>query len=240
MIRKKNELMYFPGAVPQFEFLAFSSKSFEDHGFNRENTIVGVCVCREEPACFLVEDIRKLWGMVYDFSSLAGMPFAGKTGFMKMQKYAPNDRADTRFLYMAFPHIGGWMPDGQIGRDALLGRGNPYSPCSGLVAFQKELASGPSPWEPDSDNLEQGLLNQRLFRNMKYGEGSDFVTLTKLAYMIILQDVERLVGLTLANVENQYALITGIQLNCLGQQNFIWPGEMYEVTHGKRTVLSLT
>lgn len=98
MIGKKNEPMYFPGAVPQAEFLACSSKSFEDHGFNRENTIVGVCVCREEPACFLVEDIRKLWGMVYDFSSLAGMPFAGKTGFMKMQKYAPNDRADNRFL----------------------------------------------------------------------------------------------------------------------------------------------
>ncbi|MEO8327721.1 MAG: hypothetical protein ABI618_17865 [Nitrospirota bacterium] len=80
--------MNFSGAVPQTEFFACSSKPFEDHGFKRENTIVGVCVCREEPACFLMEDIRKIWGMVYDFSSLAGMPFAGKTGFMKMQKYA--------------------------------------------------------------------------------------------------------------------------------------------------------
>ncbi len=75
---------------------------------------------------------------------------------------------------------------------------------------------------------------------MKYGEGSDSVTLTKLAYIIILQDIERLVELTLGNVENQYAVMTGIQLNWPGQQNFIWPGEMYQVTHGKRTVLSLT
>ncbi|MEO8327720.1 MAG: hypothetical protein ABI618_17860 [Nitrospirota bacterium] len=140
---------------------------------------------------------------------------------------------------MAFPHIG-WMPDGQMGKDASLECGKPYSPCSGLAAFQQELASGPSLWEPDSDNLEQGLLNQRLFRNMKYGEGSDSVTLTKLAYIIILQDIERLVELTLGNVENQYAVMTGIQLNWPGQQNFIWPGEMYQVTHGKRTVLSLT
>jgi Limiting CO2-inducible proteins B/C beta carbonyic anhydrases len=200
---------------------------------------VGVCVCREEPACLLVKEIRKLWKMVYDFSSLAGMPFAGKTGFMKMQKYAPHDQTDTRFLCLAFPHIA-WMPDGQIGKDAPLGRGKSYSGCSGLVAFQQELASGPSPWEPDPDNLEQGLLNQRLFRNMKYGEGSDVVTLTKLAYSIILQDVEKLLGLTLANLENPYALVTGIQLNSHAQQDAIWPGEMYEVIPRKRIALSLT
>jgi hypothetical protein len=236
---KKNGPIYFPGALPQVEFLARTFKILAANGFTPENTIVGVCVCREEPACLLVKEIRKLWEMVYNFSSLAGMPFAGKTGFMKMQKYAPNDRTDTRFLYMAFSHIG-WMPDGQMGRDAPLGRGKSSSACSGLVAFQQELASGPSPWEPDSDNLEQGLLNQRLFRNMKYGGGSDLVALTKLAYTIILQDVEKLLGLTLANLENPYALVTGIQLTSHGQQNFIWPGEIYEVAHGQRTPLSLT
>lgn len=52
---------------------------------------------------------------------------------------------------------------------------------------------------------------------MKYGEGSDVVTLTKLAYSIIFQDVEKLLGLTLPNVESQYAVMTGIQLNCPGQ-----------------------
>ena len=91
---------------PEVEFLARCSKILAANGFNRENTIVGVCVCRKDPACFLVNEIRKIWRTVYDFSSLAGMPFAGKTGFMKMRKYAPNEQNDTRFLYMAFPHIG--------------------------------------------------------------------------------------------------------------------------------------
>jgi len=236
---KKNSQNDFPGALPQVEFLARSFKFLAANGFTPEKTIVGVCVCREESACLLVKEIRKLWEMVYDFSSLAGMPFAGKTGFMKMQKYAPNDLTDTCFLCMAFPHIG-WMPDGQIGKDAPLGGGKSYSGCSGLVAFQQELTSGPSPWEPDSDNLEQGLLNQRLFRNMKYGGGSDLVALTKLAYTIILQDTEKLLRLTFANLENPYALVTGIQLTNHGQQNFIWPGEIYEVAHGQRTPLSLT
>jgi hypothetical protein len=75
---------------------------------------------------------------------------------------------------------------------------------------------------------------------MKYGGGSDLVALTKLAYTIILQDVEKLLGLTLANLENPYALVTGIQLTSHGQQNFIWPGEIYKVAHGQRTALSLT
>ena len=238
MNRKKGGPHYFPGALPQVEFLARSFKILAANGFTPENTIVGVCVCREEPACLLVEKIRKLWDRVYDFSSLAGMPFAGKTGFMKMQKYAPDDRTDTHFLYMAFPHIG-WTPDGQIGRGAPLGPGNSYAACSGLIAFQQELASGPSPWEPDSDNLEQGLLNQRLFRNMKYGDGSDCLSLTRLAYTIILQDVEKLLELTLKDLDNPYALVTGIQLNGNGDQDFIWPGEMYEVIPRKRIDLSL-
>ena len=109
----------------------------------------------------------------------------------------------------------------------------------GRIAFQQELASGPSPWEPDSDNLEQGLLNQRLFRNMKYGDGSDCLSLTRLAYTIILQDVEKLLELTLKNLDNPYALVTGIQLNGNGDQDFIWPGEMYEVIPRKRIDLSL-
>jgi hypothetical protein len=195
-------------------------------------------VCREKPACFLVKEIRKLWPTVYDFSSLAGMPFAGKTGFMKMQKYAPYKQHDTHFLYMAFPYIG-WTSGGQLGMSATKGHGEPSSACGGLVAFQQELASGSGPWELDPDNLEQGLLNQRMFRNMKYGGGSDLGAFTKLAYTIILKDVERLAGLTLANQENQYAVVTGIQLNGPEQQDCIWPGDMYEVTHREKTLFSL-
>lgn len=86
----------------------------------------------------------------------------------------------------------------------------------------------------------EGLLNPRLFRNIKYGEGSDVVTRTMLAYSIILQDVEKLLGLTLAKLENPYAFVTGIQLNSHRQQDVIRPGEMYEVLLRKRTDLFLT
>ncbi|MCA9420664.1 MAG: hypothetical protein KC592_06590 [Nitrospira sp.] len=129
--------MIFSGALPQVEFLAGSFNILEANGFTPEKTIVGVGVCREETGSLLVKEIRKLWQMVCDFSSLAGMPFAGKTGFMKIQKSAPHDRTDIRFLCMAFPHIA-WMPDARIGKDTLLRGGKSYSGCSGLVAFQQE------------------------------------------------------------------------------------------------------
>jgi hypothetical protein len=139
---------------------------------------------------------------------------------------------------MAFSHIG-WTTGPEIGMLAPSETRILFSACGGLLAFQKELASGSAPWDPDPDNLEQGLLIQRLFRNMKYGGGSDLVALTKLAYTIILKDVERLAGLTFANQENPYAIVSGIQLNGPGKQDFIWPGDMYEVTHGQRSPLSL-
>lgn len=235
---ENNGLNYFSGAMPQVEFLRRCWGILSSKGFNRENTIVGVCVCREEPACFLVREIRKLWKTVYDFSSLAGMPFVGKTGFLKMQKYAPYGNDDTRFLYMAFSHIG-WTVGGERGMFSPQGNEMPCSGCGGLIAFQRELVSGSAPWEPDPDNLEQGLLNQQMFRNMKYGGGSDLVALTKLAYSIILKDIERLVGLTLANQGNAYAMVTGIQLNGSDQQEWIWPGESYERICGQKKELSL-
>ena len=47
---KKNGPNDFPGALPQVEFLAGSFNILEANGFTPEKTIVGVGVCREEPA----------------------------------------------------------------------------------------------------------------------------------------------------------------------------------------------
>lgn len=67
--------------------------------------------------------------------------------------------------------------------------------------------------------LISGLnINIMMFRNMKYGGGSELVASTKLACNIILKDAEHLIGLTLANQGNAYVMVTGIQLNGSKQQ----------------------
>jgi hypothetical protein len=114
-----------------------------------------------------------------------------------------------------------------------------YPACRGLVEFQKELLGGSTFWEIDPDDLEESFFKRRLFGSMKYGGDSDFVTPTKLAYTIILKDEERLAGLTFANSGSHYAVLTGIRLNGPGQQDVVWPGDMYEVTYGQRATLSL-
>jgi len=236
---EQDRLKDYPNSMPQNEFLSHLYKVLVEKGFGQRNTIVGVSVCREQPSHLLIEEIRNFWPTVFDFSSLAGMQFVGKSGFLKMRKSVNYEEGSSCFLYMAFPHIG-WTSDGQLGRIDPPGLGKPYPACGGLVAFQEELASGSSPWEPDPDNLEQGLLNQRMFQNMKYGGGSNLIALTNLAYTTILKDIERIAALSLTTQGNPYAIVTGIQLNGPEKQNFVWPGEMYELRDNKKSMLFLT
>lgn len=69
---------------------------------------------------------------------------------------------------------------------------------SGFSHLSAGTDQGAGLWEPDPDNLEQSLFNQQMFRNMKSGGRSDLVAPTKLAYVTILKDLERLTGLTFA------------------------------------------
>lgn len=236
---EKDLAIYFPGALPQAEFFARSYDTLITRGFKYGNTIVGISVCPEEPACFLVEEIRKIWGRVVDLSRLGGMLFAGKTGFLSIRRYASQEEGDTFYLYMAFPHIGR-TAKGEVGMYSSQEGASPFPSCSALVTFQEELASGSPCWELDPDDIEKGLLKQRLFRTIKYGDVPDLVTLTKLTYTFILEDLERLIGLTLLKPGGGYAVMTGIQINGPDQQNFIWPGKMYQVVHRKKTAITVS
>lgn len=113
------------------------------------------------------------------------MLFAGKTGFLSIRRYVSQEEGDTFYLYMGFPHIGE-TAKGQLGMYSSQEGASPFPSCSALVTFQEELVSGSPCWELDPDDIEKGLLKQRLFRTIKYGDVPDLVTLTKLTYTFIL------------------------------------------------------
>ena len=227
----------FPEAVPQGRFIARSYEGLHGHGFRAENTIAFACVCRDEITLPLVEDIEKTWGESFIFSSLGGMVILGKTGFLAAQQHAPIEGGRERYVYYALPHIA-ISAQGEFGIYYRPGRKKASHACGALVAFHHELASGSLRLELDPDDLEQSVLKQRLLRRLRYGDVPTLLSLTRIAHEVILEELERMIQLTVDPTRSDYGVFTGIQIHTPDGRHFVWSGAAYAVTGGRRVSLS--
>ena len=92
----------------------------------------------------------------------------------------------------------------------------------------------------DPDNLEHSLLKQRLFLRLKSGDIPGLVSLTKLGCTAILEDLQRMIQLTVDTSRSDYAVMTGIQIHGPEEKTFVCPSVMYVVVNGKRQELALS
>lgn len=221
----------FPGAVSQDRFVAGSHEALHCHGFRAENTIAFASVCRDEVALSLVEAIEKTWGEVFTFSSLGGMLTLGKTGFSAAQQHAPIEHGRERYAYYALPHIA-IDAQGEFGNYYRPGRQKVSHACGALVAFHHELANGALELALDPDDLEQSILKQHLLRKLKYGEVPNLLSLTRIAHAVIVEELERMIRLTVDPMRSDYGLFTGIQIHAPEGRHFVWPGTAYAVLNG--------
>jgi len=229
---------HFPGAMPEADFVAQTYRALQGHGFNADDAIACVSVCRDELTAPFVETVCQAWGEAFNFSSLGGMLFLGKTGFAAAHHHAPLLDGRERYVYYAMPHIG-IGEGGEIGQVRRRGRAEPSGACGALIAFRGELLDGRLNLSLDADDIEQSLLKQRLFRRIRYGDTPDLVSLTRLARQTIQEDLERGISLTVNPAHSDYAVLTGIQIHGSEGRNFIWPGAMYAVVQGERREISV-
>ncbi|MFQ5651249.1 MAG: hypothetical protein ACE5IY_15025 [bacterium] len=229
---------HFPGTISEADFVRSSYDALNVHGFNEENTIACVGVCRDEMTRSLVDSIQKTWGEAFNFSSLGGMLFLGKTGFFAAHHHAPVDGGRERYAYFAMAHIA-IDEAGRIGVCHRPGRPGSSGACGALIAFRQEMLDGRLNLALDLDDIEQSLLKHRLFRKIRYGDLPDLVALTKIAYEVILEDLGHLVELTVDTAVSDYALLCGIQIHGPDKQLVVWPGAMYVVINGQRDELVL-
>jgi hypothetical protein len=228
----------FPEAVPQDRFVVQSYERLKRHGFVAENTIAFASVCRDEITLPLVDDIERTWGEAFVFSSLGGLPLLGKTGFLAAQQHAPIDeRGIERYVYYALPHIA-IGPDGEFGLYYRPGRQKASHACGALMAFQHELESGSLQLAPDPDDIEQSVLKRNLLRKIRYGDVPNLLSLTRIAHDVILEELERMIHLTVDPTRSDYGLFTGIQIHVPEGRHFVWPGAAYVVMDGKQLSLS--
>lgn len=228
----------FPNAIDEHEFVKKSQIALSRHGFTADNTIACIGVCRDELTRSFIDSVQSVWGEAFNFSSLGGMLFLGKTGFIAAHQHAPIEGGRERYIYFAMPHIA-IDTSGQVGSCRRTGRSDMSVACGALMALRQELMDGRISPELDMDDIEQSLLKRRIVPELPIGQVPDLVTLTKVAHKVIFEDLERCIGMTVNTSQSDYAVLSGIQIHGPNKDQYIWPGGMYVMKSGQRSALSL-
>lgn len=228
---------FFVKVYTEADFVKRTYEELSRFGFNADNTIACVGVCRDEITQPLISLIRDTWGESFNLSSLAGMFFAGRTGLTAAMHHAPNVGGRERYVYYALPHIA-IDEEVQVGLCKRSGREGKSIACGALNAFQKEMAGGRIDTSLDNEDIEQSLLKMRLIREIPYGQVPGLLELTKITQMVIQTDLENTLKRVVDTDKSDYSVITGIQIHA-HDGNYVWPASCYAVINGERQEIEL-
>lgn len=211
----------FPGTLSLDTYFQQSYELLKNRGFEDENTMGMVSVCRDELTDPFFEKVIHYWGKTFNCCSLAGFVTMGKTGLAAAMGHTPIEDGVRRFVFYAMPHIA-MSRRGEIGKVYREGIRNASHACGALEAIVAELDSGRLHLEMDMQDIEQTIVRQKILSTLTYGEKPDLVAVTKLAAKLIRQDVEKLLATLDRSVFN-YAIATGIQVHGPFETNWIYP-----------------
>ncbi len=217
----------FPKVYSEEDFVKKTHHALVELGFSADNSIVSVCICRDEISQPFMTLVKDTWGDAFNLSSLGGMFFAGQTGLIAAMQHAPDKDGRERYIYFALPHIAMDM-DGRLGVCRRKGKEEESNACGALGSFQKELAAGKLHLSMDEADPEQSLLKRRLLREIFYGHVPDLLELTKIAQKVVQKDLEHAVNTIINRSKSDYAMLSGIQIHG-PEGNYVWPGTCYAV-----------
>lgn len=228
---------YFPKIYSESTFIKKTYTVLNKYGFDADNTIAAVDVCRDEISQPFISIVKEKWGEAFNLCSLAGMFFAGKTGLMAAMHHAPIVKGKERYVFYALPHIA-IGARGQLGVCKRVGRTEDSNACGALNVFLGELKNKKPNLAMDNEDVELSLIRTRLLREIPYGQVPDLLTLTKIALSAIRDDFESALKQTVDTKHSDYAFITGVQVHA-PDGNFIWPAGSYVVVQNKKKKLTI-
>ena len=228
---------YFDTVYTEADFVKNTFNVLNKFGFTDENCIASVCVCRDEISQSLRSHIKRIWGEAFNFSSLAGMFTAGKTGLKAAIHHAPRVDDRERYVFYVIPHIA-IDEDGKTGFCKRRGIKEDSSACGALCLFLDELYTGKLHIKIDEEDIEESLLKRRLIKEISYGDIPSLLELTHIARKVIQEDLEHAIGKVVDTSKSDYAMLTGIQIHA-PDGNYIWPSESYVVANGNREEITI-
>lgn len=218
----------FPGALPLDEYMRKTYECLSPYGFEDENTMGMIAICRDEITDPMHEEVMKYWGKTFNCCSLAGFITIGQTGLIAATNHTPISDRIRRFTFYAMPHIA-ISRYGEIGKVYREGIQKPSHACGALEAIVEELESGHLNLEMDLHDIEQSIIRQKILSTLNYGDKPDLCDITKLACKIISQDVKRLLS-SLNPIIFHYAVMTGIQIHGPLDSQWVYPQDFYIVS----------
>ncbi|WP_333653955.1 hypothetical protein [Dissulfurispira sp.] len=220
---------FFDKVYTESDFVEKTYAELNKFGFDSDNSIACVSVCRDEITQPLIRLIRDKWGEAFNLSSLAGMFFAGQTGLMAAMHHSPIVEGKERYVFYALPHIA-IDAEGHLGACKRAGREGESTACGALNAFQKELSQGRLNLSIDETDIEQSLLKRRLLREIPYGHVPDLLELTRISQRVIQKDLEHVLNTIIDRSRSDYAMVTGIQIHG-PEHSYVYPAACYVVVN---------
>ncbi|MCP4444287.1 MAG: hypothetical protein GY811_02940 [Myxococcales bacterium] len=228
--------------MSETDFLEITYNAIAGHGFDADNTIACVGVCRDELCRSLVWAVRDVWGEAFNFSGLGGLLTLGIAGFRAAHYHAPIYNGRERYVYIIMPHIG-ISEDGDFGKCLREGRHGSSAACGALSAMLEEFRTGTLDLSVNNDNIEYSLLKQHLTPRL-LGKGLDtdsldIATLTLAMSNLITDDLERMIELTVDKEVADYGVLTGVQIHRPISGSMVWINKGYVCVEGERRELEL-
>jgi len=227
----------FPGILTEVAYVQKTYNIVKQFGFTDDNCIASVCVCRDEISQSIRSLIKHTWGEAFNFSSLAGMFTAGKTGLKAAIHHAPRVDGRERYVFYIIPHMA-LDEDGKSGFCKRKGIKEYTSACGALCLFLDELYTGKLHIKIDEEDIEESLLKRRLIKEISYGDIPSLLELTKIARKVIQEDLEHAIGNVVDVSKSDYTMLTGIQVHA-PDITYIWPAESYVVKDGKKEAIQI-
>jgi len=228
---------HFDKVFTEVEFVKKTYNILKKFGFTDDNTIASVCVCRDEISQTIRSIIKHTWGEAFNFSSLAGMFTAGKTGVKAAMHHAPRVDGKERYVFYVVPHIA-INENGKTGFCQRKGI-KESSACGALCLFLQELNEGKLHISIDEEDIEESLIKRRLLKEIPYGYIPDLLELTKITRKVIQTDLEHVLEKVVDTTKSDYAILTGIQIHA-PDGNYIWPADSYVVVNGEKQEIKLS
>jgi hypothetical protein len=96
----------FQSTVTAEEFVQATTRALLARGFNAQNTLTCVSVCRDEYMRSFVSLIEARWGPAFQLGGVAGAVFVGEGGWSAAMTHAPSTGTQRRMAIWVLPHIG--------------------------------------------------------------------------------------------------------------------------------------
>ncbi|MCX7988353.1 MAG: hypothetical protein N2647_02795 [Thermodesulfovibrio sp.] len=218
---------FFDKYLKEEDFINLSAEKLKKYGFEHNNTIAGVCLCRDEICQSVLLKIKNLWGDFFNFSSFAGIYSSGEIGAKVFISHAP-DGEEKRVVFYVFTHIG-LDEKGGIGICKRKGI-EKSTACGALILFLNEILNFDK--REKEENPELIFIKQKLRKEIS-NRTPDLKELTKIALHVSCNEIERTMENLVKSDKIIYALVSGIQVHYL-DKNYIVPMESFVVRDNKR------